>query len=200
MSIHHYWRWISIVQRGSFSADFKRGSRWTLDTLSAAFRAGVKLLLLEASSARPLDLGQNAAAFGGYPPDADINILGGIDHPGSTRFRHTPCRPLTYLGSLVSSSISPTMTEGLIGQPPFWAAAVSSSCTHNYLSSPAIASQCPLQSTGPLLLRHVLEPSRTPCPWVGCSESFVRDTDVQRHDIAVHLGIKYYCSATGCDK
>jgi hypothetical protein len=39
---------------------------------------------------------------------------------------------------------------------------------------------------------------RTPCPWVGCSESFVRSTDVQRHWDAVHLGIKYHCFWVGC--
>jgi hypothetical protein len=39
---------------------------------------------------------------------------------------------------------------------------------------------------------------RTPCPWIGCSESFVRSTDVQRHWDSVHLGIKHHCDWPGC--
>lgn len=39
---------------------------------------------------------------------------------------------------------------------------------------------------------------RTQCPWLGCSESFVRSTDVQRHWDAVHLNIRFHCFWIGC--
>jgi len=41
-------------------------------------------------------------------------------------------------------------------------------------------------------------PQRTPCPWITCSETFVRATDVNRHIEAVHLGIKHHCIWIGC--
>ncbi len=41
-------------------------------------------------------------------------------------------------------------------------------------------------------------PRRTACPWAGCMESFVRQSDLRRHHEAVHLGIKYNCMFPGC--
>jgi hypothetical protein len=39
---------------------------------------------------------------------------------------------------------------------------------------------------------------RTNCPWLGCTESFARFTDIQRHWDSVHLGIRYHCFWVGC--
>lgn len=41
-------------------------------------------------------------------------------------------------------------------------------------------------------------PQRTPCAWPMCSESFARQSDLQRHMDSVHLGIKHHCFWPGC--
>lgn len=49
----------------------------------------------------------------------------------------------------------------------------------------------PLAPAGPVQ-------QRTPCPWLGCTESFARTTDVNRHVDSVHFGIKHHCYWQGC--
>lgn len=42
-------------------------------------------------------------------------------------------------------------------------------------------------------------PPRHACPWhLGCSESFVRVSDLTRHYNSVHLGIRHHCYWVGC--
>lgn len=92
-----------------------------------------------------------------------------------------------------SGSIGAPLVQanGLVMEPLYGENAVTSSLTQPALQPIINTSSFPFGPVNPIQ-------QRTPCPWNGCRESFVRSSDIQRHWDSVHLGIKHHCSWIGC--
>lgn len=78
-------------------------------------------------------------------------------------------------------------------QQPFGAA------QYGNMTGPYLPDDMDLSVPMPQLAQPALSGKpRTSCTWFGCSESFARHTDLDRHLQAVHYGIKHHCGWPGC--
>lgn len=120
----------------------------------------------------------NTGLFNGIQSEFVAGFMGGVNPFNNDVFSGSVGAPLIQV-------------NGNVMEPPYGVNAGTSSLIHPAIQPIINTTSFPFGPVNPIQQRR-------PCPWTGCSESFVRSSDVRRHWDSVHLGIKHHCSSIGC--